>query len=452
MGNAGSIRKVAKGAPQGADALDRGRNQENDLRMPGIFKPLACSISLLCATGSFAENWPYWRGPSHQGESSETGLPLNWSAESNIVWKIEIPGEAWSSPIVFGGDAFVTTATDHGVNCAVIGIDRDTGAIKWNTKVFEQVPLRKEGRNSYATPTPVTDGKAVYAVFGDGSVVAVDAKTGEKLWENREVKFYSQHGLGASPLLYNDLLIMPYDHSSQGENKRVGWQIPWEESFIVALDKNTGKQKWKAQRGKSRIAHVSPNIFKSGRGEILVSGAGDVIQGYRFEDGKQLWSVYSQGEGVVPSIVVGNGLVYSASGFEKPTIRAVRPPAGENGEAEIAWEQRKGVPTIPSFVLHNNLLFSVTTEGGLVSCLDALTGDIIWQERISGNYSSSPVLAEGRIYFTSDESLTTVIEAGREFKVLAKNVLNEKCQSSMAISDKKLFLRTAGNLYCLGEK
>jgi outer membrane protein assembly factor BamB len=406
---------------------------------------------LLAATTVLAENWPFWRGPSRQGDSKETGLPLHWSGDSNVLWKAEVPGEAWSSPIVYGDQVFVTTTTESGVNCHVLAYERTTGKLLWNKKVFEQTPLKKEQRNSYATPTPATDGERVYGVFGDGSVVALAASSGDILWEHRDVKFYSQHGLGASPILHGDLLIMPFDGSSTGENKRVGWQIPWDQAYLLAFDKKTGEVRWKATRGQSRIAHVSPNLMRQGGREILVSGAGDVVQGFNLQNGERLWSVYSQGEGVVPSIVVGEGLIYTVSGFEKPTLRAVKPPAGGEGEATIAWEQKKGVPMIPSLILAEKRLFGVT-EGGVALCLDAESGEIVWQERIGGNQSASPVMAENRIYFLNEEGESTVIEASPVFKILARNNLKEKTQASMAVSQRAFFIRTEKNLFCIATR
>jgi outer membrane protein assembly factor BamB len=408
-------------------------------------------VAIILSQPLLAENWPFWRGPSRQGISQETGLPIAWSNDSNVVWKIEISGEAWSSPIVFGDQAFVTTTTGNGVNCHVLGIDRKSGKIQWDKKVFEQVPLRKEQRNSYATPTPATDGERVFAVFGDGSVVAVSARNGDVLWEHREVKYYSQHGLGASPVLHGDLLIMPFDHSSTGENKRLGWQIPWDQSYLLAFDKKSGAVRWKAMRGQSRIGHVTPNIMTQNGQETLVSGAGDVVQGFSLADGKRLWSFFSQGEGVVPSIVIGNGMIFSISGFEKPAIRAIRPPKKAGGEPELVWEQKKSVPMIPSLIFFENHLYGIT-EGGVAICLNAADGTIVWQERVGGNHYPSPLLAENRIYFTSEEGDTTVIAAASEFKILARNPLKEKTQASLAISQKQIFLRTARHLYCFGAK
>jgi len=193
------------------------------------------ALALLCCLGSpaLAENWPQFRGPTHQGLSSETGVPLQWSTSSNIAWKIEIPGESWSSPIVWGDRVFVTTATDNGQSCHVLALSAKDGRVIWDKEVFQQVPRRKEGRNTYASPTPATDGERVYACFGDGSFVALSL-SGEVLWTNRDFPFYGQHGLGSSPILYRDVLIMARDGSSEGEDKKLGWQKPWDQSYVLA--------------------------------------------------------------------------------------------------------------------------------------------------------------------------------------------------------------------------
>ncbi|HYE33487.1 MAG TPA: PQQ-binding-like beta-propeller repeat protein [Methylomirabilota bacterium] len=375
-------------------------------------------------------------------------VPLHWSPTNAIKWKTAIPGQGWSSPVVWGDHIFVTSATDGGTKCHVICIDRPSGKIIWDKEVFEQVPLRKEGKNSYATPTPATDGESVFAVFGDGSVVALDF-SGKVRWTNRDVKFYSQHGLGASPMLWNDLLIMPYDGSSQGEDKRVGWQKPWDQSFVLALDLKTGTQRWKASRGMSRIAHVSPILFKSKEVWQIISAAGDVVQAFDPRTGNRIWSAFSQGEGVVPSPVASSNLIYTASGFEKSTIRAIK--AGGSGDVtqtHIAWEQRKAVPSMPSFVYADPHLYSIT-EGGVAQCLKGDTGEIVWQERIGGNHSASPVLAEGRIYFLSEEGESAVIAAAPEFKLLARNSIGERCQASIAVSSGMIFIRGEKHLFAI---
>lgn len=408
-------------------------------------------FGLIQVAPACAENWPGFRGPTGQGVSSESGLPLEWSRSANIAWKTPIPGEGWSSPIIFGDRVFVTTATDNGVSCHVICLRRQTGEILWNKEVVRQTPLKKEKRNSYATPTPVTDGKRVYVAFGDGTLAALSMK-GYVAWVYRDFKHYSQHGLGVSPILYRDLLIIPFDWSSDGEDKKVGWQKPWDRSFLIGLDKNTGKTRWKAMRGMSRIAHVTPNILRENGREQLVSGAGDVIQGFNPANGENIWRVRSQGEGVVPSIVIGDGLVFTASGFEKPTIRTVRTGGkGEVTQTHIAWEQTKNVPSVPSFVYVKPYLY-VVNDTGIAACLKAETGEIVWQERIGGNHAASPVYADGKIYFLSMEGESVVIDAKPEFKVVARNSIDEYCQASIGISGGQLFIRSERNLYCIGQR
>jgi outer membrane protein assembly factor BamB len=400
-----------------------------------------------------AENWPGFRGPFYQGVSSESSLLIHWSATENIAWKTPIPGESWSSPIVWENHVFVTTATDGGTSCRVLALDRETGNILWNHEVFKQESGHKQSRNTYATPTPCTDGDRVYAVFGDGSFVALDFQ-GKVVWKNRDFPFYGEHGLGTSPILWQDLLIMTRDGSGKPPNNGDGWHTPWDQARILALEVKTGQLRWQAQRGMSRIAHVVPNIWTAPDGhQELVSGAGDVVQGFDLKTGKRLWTSENIGEGVVPSIVVGQDLAFVASGWGgRESIKAFRPGgSGELGESNLVWEQRKGVSKIPSYLFLESNLYTIN-ERGLTMCLDAATGDIVWEGRIPGNFSASPVAVGGHIYFLSDNGETTVVEEGPIFKVLAKNPLDEKTQASPAISQGQLFIRTEHNLFCIGEK
>jgi outer membrane protein assembly factor BamB len=413
--------------------------------------PFTTTLLVSLAT-TLAENWPQFRGPSRQGVSSEKNVPLTWSNTSNVVWKTAIPGEGWSSPIVWEDRVFVTSATNSGQECRVLAIDAKTGTVLWDKMVFEQLPRRKEGRNTYASPTPATDGQRVYACFGDGSFVALNF-AGDVLWTNRDYPFYSQHGLASSPILHGDLLIMARDGSSDGPDKQLGWQKPWDQSFVVALDTKTGKERWKSKRGLSRIAHSVPNIWEHDGTAELISEAGDVLQSFDPKTGERLWSSEVIGEAKVPSVVLGDGLAFTAGGWGgKETIKAFRLGGkGDLKETNLVWEQRKGMPKVPSMLYLKPYLFSIP-DTGVAGCMKAETGEIIWQERIGGNFSASPVTAAGRIYLLSDEGVTTVIAAEPEFKVLAKNPLGEKVQASIAISQKRLFIRTEKNLFCIGEK
>lgn len=421
--------------------------------IPPSFQPLlaVCSLVVLCvSTVARAEDWPRFRGPTGQGVSTEQKVPTEWAADKNVAWKTPIPGEGWSSPIVWGDRVFVTCATDAGRSCHVICLNASNGQIVWDREVFQQELRRKEGKNSYATPTPVTDGERVYAFFGSGSAAAVDFD-GKVVWTNTDNVFYSQHGFGASPILYRDLLIMPFDGSNPGDDKLIGWKKAWDGGFIVALDTKTGKQRWKAKRGLSRLAHVTPMIAHVGDRDQLLSGAGDVVQGFDPDTGERIWSVHSQGEGVTPSLVLGDGVVYSSSGFEAETIRAIRldPAArGDVTKTHIAWEQKRAVPTQPSFVHHDGLLYSIK-ENGIALCMDGKTGEVIWQERLEGSYSASPVVAAARIYYLAENGDTTVIEAGRAFKQIAMNSLEGQCQASPAISKGRILIRSDKHLFCI---
>jgi outer membrane protein assembly factor BamB len=418
-------------------------------------------LVVLCTASAHAENWPRFRGPSGQGLSAETNLPREWNPTSNVAWKTAIPGAGWSSPVVWDDRIFLTSATEDGVSCHVFCLDRPTGKILWDREVFRQVPLHKEGKNSHATPTPVADGHRVYAVFSSGGIAALDFE-GALVWTNREVDFYSRHGLGASPIVYENLLIMPFDSSNRvaepgkwpnnTDEEKLGWRIPWDKSFLIALDVQTGKRVWTAPRGMSRIAHTTPNILDVSGKAQLISTAGDVIQGYDPHSGARLWSVKNEGEGVTPTFALGDGRIFAASGFTDNVLRAVS--VGGNGDAvesRIVWEARKGVPTQSSISYLKPHVYAVS-DNGVVTCYNAADGTIVRQQRIGGNHSASPVLADGYIYFLSEAGETVVMKAGPELEIIARNTIEEKCQASIAVSHGQLFIRSDEHLFCIGSK
>ncbi|MEO8270100.1 MAG: PQQ-binding-like beta-propeller repeat protein [Aureliella sp.] len=402
-----------------------------------------------------ADQWPEFRGPHGDGHTTETNVPVHWSRTENVAWRTDLPGESWSSPVVWGDRVFVTTTLEEGKSCHLLAIDRPTGEIVWDKQIHEQDLRRKENRNSYATPTPAVDGERVYACFGDGTFVATDFE-GNIVWSNADYPFYSQHGLGSSPILHNGLLIMARDGSSDGssdgEDTKLGWQTPWDQSYLIALDTQTGKERWLAKRGLSRIAHGTPCIWEHAGRTQVISEAGDVVQGFDIDSGERLWSSRVDGEGKVPSTLVGHEMVFTAGGWGgKESIKAFQ--LGEVGELEeknLVWEQKRGMPKIPSMLFAAPYLIAVT-DGGIVSCMHAETGELQWQERLGGNYSASPVTAAGRIYITSDEAKTTVIELGDKPSIVAVNSLEEPLQASLAISQGSIFLRTEHALFRIGK-
>ncbi len=411
----------------------------------------SAALALISFNSATAENWPCFRGPTRQGISHEKDVPVQWSQTSSIVWKTPVPGVGWSSPIVFDDRVFVTTATDAGTSYRLLCLDRLTGTVLWDKQVHRQKAGHKQRFNSYASSTPVTDGRNVYVLAFDGTLAAVSYEGGV-IWKHQEFEYYSEHGLAVSPVLYRDLLIVPFDHSSSGPDKKLGWQKPWDQALILAVNKNTGKVQWRGRRGLSRIAHVTPQILTEDHRDQLVSSAGNVVQGFDLETGKRIWTAENSGEGVVPSVVIGEGLIFVTSGFGDSAIRAIRTGGkGDVTKTHIVWESKEDVSKIPSMLYVRPFLFFVT-DTGVAKCLRASTGDEIWRERLQGKHSASPIWANGKIYFLSEEGKTTVVPDTGEFKVLAENELNEKCIASPAVSQKQIFIRSENNIFCIGKR
>jgi len=414
-----------------------------------------CVFAFITVSAQEPENWTRFRGPNGQGISKATNLPLNWGIEENIAWKIDIPGEGWSSPIVWDDHIFLTTATEEGKNCHVIAVDRKTGNILWNKMVFTQEPAQfKHDLNTYATPTPVTDGKKVYAVFSSGSFVALDFD-GNIQWINSDLKYYSHHGLGVSPILYDDLLILAVNPSNREEPKLLGWQTPWDKSYLLALDKNTGKERWRGMRGLSKIAHSTPAIMNVNGKDQIISSAGNVIQGFDPSDGKLIWTVDDDGEPCVPSVVIGDGLVYSSKASSTP-VTAVRPDGQGNCTAtHIVWQQKRNTPMMSSFLYVKPCLYTAS-ENGAFTCLDASNGEFLWDIRLRiGALNPSPLYADGKIYVLSERGTTIVLKPSDDPKnpaeIIATNELNEQCKASIAVAGKQFIIRSANRLWCIGK-
>ena len=417
-----------------------------------------CIITIITASAQEQENWARFRGPNGQGISKETGLPVNWSSTENIAWKTDIPGEGWSSPVVWNNHIFLTTATEEGKNCHVIAVDRKTGKILWNNIVFTQKPNQfRHDMNSYSTPTPVTDGKSVFAVFSGGSIVALDFD-GKILWINSDLDYYSQHGMGTSPILYGELLLLAVNPTNREAPKGLGWQQPWDKSYLLALDKNTGKERWRGKRGLSRIAHSTPAIMKVNGKDQIISAAGDVIQGFDPANGNLIWTIDNDGEPCVPSTVIGDGLVYTSTSNTAP-IKAVRPDGqGDCTKTHIVWETKSNTPMISSYLYVKPCLYTAS-DNGAFTCLDASTGEVLWDTRLRiGSLNPSPVYADGKIYILSERGTTIVMKPSSDPKniaeIIATNELEggtEICRASMAVAGKQFIIRTANKLWCIGK-
>lgn len=395
----------------------------------------------LCASVSSAQvqDWPEFRGPTGQGHSTEIGLPLEWSESLNVRWKTPLQGRGWSSPAVAGGRVWITTAAREANSASLraLAFDVETGAEAANVEVF-RLPNDhlKNPKNSHASPTPILEGDRVYVHFGGDGTAALDAVSGAIIWK-AQFPYASQHGSGGSPALYNDLLIF----SGDGHY----------EAFVVALDKRTGKVRWKTERRKPfDQAYTTPLIIRVGGRDQLISIGAYRAAAYDPLTGKEIWIVrYEDGFSNVPRPVFGHGLVYIATGFQQPTLIAVRANGtGDVTATHIAWSLTRGAPFTPSPLLVGDELY-VISDLGVLTCVDAKTGTPHWQQRIGGNHSASPIFADGRIYFLSEEGVATVIAPGTTFRTLASSELDGATLASMAVSRGSIFVRSLSHLYRL---
>jgi outer membrane protein assembly factor BamB len=394
----------------------------------------------IAAVPAQAQDWPEFRGPGGQGLSNERGVPLNWSEGKNIAWKTPVPWLGWSSPVVADGRVWLTTAIEQrGISLRVLAFDVTSGREVVNVEAFNIPSYRREinPKNSWASPTPVIEKDRVYVHFGADGTAALNA-SGTILWKAR-FDYQSQHGAGGSPIVYGDLLIFSCDGSDV--------------AFVVALDKHTGKVKWKTNRGfPADQAYTTPLVIRAANRDQLISVGAFRARAYDPATGKEIWRVrYDDGFSNVPRPVFAHGLVFIATGFQQPALLAVRPDGtGDVTNTHIAWALKRGAPLTPSPLAVGDELY-VVTDGGIATCLDAKTGGVVWQQRLGGTYSASPVFADGRIYFLAEQGVTTVIAPGREFRRLAANSLDGGLLASMAVSGGSLYLRTDSHLYRLVE-
>ena len=403
-------------------------------------------FGLICTQVASAQ-WAQFRGPDGQGHSQETGLPLDWSESRNVVWKVPVPGGGWSSPVVAGGRIWLTSAVDRveggrtrGVTLRVLAYDAATGRELVNVEAFElRSPGPINGKNSHASPTPIVDAERVYVHFGAQGTAAFTL-TGELVWRTR-LGYESQHGAGGSPALHNGLLIVNCDGNGG-------------DAYVVALDARTGKVRWKtARRYPADQAYTTPLVIRTGDRDQVISIGAYRAAAYDPDNGREIWRVgYGDGFSNVPRPVYGQGLVFIATGFQQPTLIAVRPDGtGDVTRSHVAWTLRRGAPFTPSPVLVGDDLFLVN-DAGIATAVEAKTGQIHWQQRLGGNYSASPVYADGRIYFLSEEGQATVIAPARTFQRLATSQLDGATLASIAVADKSFFIRSHSHLYRIAQR
>ena len=400
-----------------------------------------------------AKEWTKFRGPTGDGHVTVKSIPLKWSDTENVKWKVSVPGKGWSSPVISKGKIYLTSAVAEGDNqdaadvhreLRVICYDSSDGKELWDTKVFEQKPLKRpiHHKNSHASPTPIIEDGKVYVHFGHMGSACLDSK-GKILWKNNELKYDPLHGNGGTPIIVDNLFFYSADALTN--------------PFVVALDKNTGKVLWKKQRSETdqsrKFSFSTPTLIRMGGRSQIISPASGAVFSYDSKTGEELWSVDYGGWSVIPKPGVYKNMIYVGTGYERAHILGIRVDEKSKGnvtESHVEWEITKRAPNTPSFMVVDDLLYFIS-DGGIATCVEPLTGEIIWQERTAGPISASPVYFNGMIYFLDEQGKTTVIKAGRKFEIIAENKIKERTLASFGISEGAIYIRSEKSLFRIGE-
>ncbi len=418
-----------------------------------LLRPALAAFLFSAATLFAAGEWPQFRGPAGDGHSAATGLPVKFGEDEHVKWKTAIHGKAWSSPVIWGSQIWLTTATEEGTELSAVCVDKDTGKILRDDVLFHiATPQFCHKFNSYASPTPVIEEGRLYVSFGSPGIACLDTKTGAKLWERTDFVCNHFRGAGSSPIVWDGLLILNFDGSDH--------------QFIVALDKKTGKTAWETPRsvdykdlkdgkpeadGDWRKAFGTPHVL-DGPAPVLLSSGAKAHYGYDPRTGHELWRIDDPAHhSAAARPVAGFGMVFIAAGFSQGEVFALKlGGSGALDESQVAWRLKKGAPNKPSLLLDGDLLYLIN-DGGIASCVEAKTGTVVWSQRIGGNFSAAPIFADGRIYACNEEGKVTVLAPGREFKVLAENQLGTGFMASPAVAGKALILRSKTHLYRVEE-
>ncbi len=434
---------------------------------------IGLALTMMAGGSVSAADWPQWRGPFGNGATDESDLPTRWSATDNIAWKAGLGGVGVSSPIVSGDLVFVTSQIGVGVSrqgprlaqgtasagderslakgdsataddkvfFLVEAFERASGRRAWQYRLESVGPLPSvHDKHNLASPSPVTDGQLVYAWFGTGQVVALDL-TGKLAWQRhlgREISpFDINWGHSSSPTLYQDTLILLCDHAPA--------------SYLLAVDKKTGKDRWRADRGKGRLSYSTPFVVQTSAGPELVVNSSERVDAYDPRNGSILWHVGGSNQFPIPVPTFGNGVIYLTRGYRSGPYMAIRPGGrGDVSASHVVWEVPTGAPYISSLVYDGGLLY-MASDVGAISVIDASTGRRLWQERVNGLFSASPVAGDGKIYFVSETGEVIVLRGGREPQVVARNDIGERLMAGPAISNGQIFLRSDGALFAIGQ-
>ena len=413
--------------------------------------PLLSIFPLLIAVSSVAAAWPAFRGPEGDGiVDPAIQLPIEWSAQRNIAWRTDLPGEGWSSPVVGGGRIYLTAAVGKNSNPSIdrtmqdfslslLILDADNGELLDTIDVFDQTARPKiHSKNSHASPTPVLRDDRIYVHFGYQGTACLSL-SGDLIWQNRDLHFKPTHGNGGSPVLVDNRLIFTCD----GDKK----------PKIVGLDADSGKVAWQTPRPVSAVKTFSfctPTVIEVDGQRQLIAPGSDCVLALDPADGRTIWDVRYSGYSVIPKPVYHRGLVFVSTSFDHSKMLAIRPTGrGVVTNTHVEWRLDKNIPKTPSVIAHDGLVYSIS-DGGIALCVDAETGDVVYQQRVGGNFSASPLMSGDHIYFTSEQGVTTVVRAGPVFVKVAENDIGERTLASLAVVDNSILLRTANALYRIG--
>jgi outer membrane protein assembly factor BamB len=408
----------------------------------GLLSQAGGDVRMLSVTGEGAKYWPRWRGPSGQGYVAPGKYANTWAPNQNVKWRVPVPGAGNSSPIVWGDRIYLTTAEDYGAKLSLIAFNRVDGKQVWQTAVpTEGVRENVHQKNGHASATPVTDGKMIFASFGRHGLVAFDM-SGKIVWHRKFGPIDNYHGPAGSPVLYKDRVFLYQDHEG----------TPTQRAFVAAFDARTGKTLWETPRSET-VGWGTPVVINTGTRDELIVNSQRRVAAYDPETGKELWTVRGMTFEVIPTPVVGEGLVFTSSGRAGPTF-AIRPGgSGDVTNTHVVWSTPKGSPFVPSGVVHNGLLYLVNDMQSILTVYEAKTGTLVYQGRMGvaqrEGFSASPVVVNDELYFTNDDGETFVVKAGREFNLLHTNSLGERTLASPALVDGIWYWRTAGHLVAI---
>lgn len=379
--------------------------------------------------------WPRWRGPGGQGLTSEKDLPVRWSPKENIAWRTELPGAGNSSPVIWKGRIYLTTAFDQGARRALVGVSVDDGKILFTAEAPQAPPEPAvRDKNGFASSTPVVDGERVITFLGSVGLVAFDLD-GKLLWRRELPPIHAVHGVASSPAVCGDLVVLLQEQSEKP-------------GIALAVDRRSGDVRWQLERP-ATMGWCTPLPLRVGGQDMIVWGSCQAVVGLEPSSGRELWRCAGPTIEVVPTLAYGHGLVYSSSGRSGPTI-AVRPTGdGDVTATNLAWRVVRNAPHVPSPLIYGELLYQVN-DTGIVSVIEARTGKTVYQSRLGARFSASPIAGDGKVYFTSEEGDTYVVRAGNTYELLATSSVGEPVLASPAVHRGRIFLRGQKSLFAIG--